>query len=315
MASRLGAVVFAASLVNCYRDAASPVANTAQPLVVASTPHADDLTDPPIDPNPGGRLRTHTTGVLSGAGGRGWAGPSVPSYVPPAVGTLELFLLDQADGGDVALYRSPYNVDSCQLGTATNCTYEVRFYDGTGRMHWQLRLNDVMSRTDQLEVQDLRLSGGVLYFNEACQSYAKEAGGACSSLVAVDPQAKRVLWRTAPLVSNGRFQVRGRYLIAGYGFTAEPDQLALVDRATGRVVQTVPVSSAPEQYALTAKDRLAVQLYSGGTRHYRLDGFDGPAGHLTSLDPAEAAAYGGAGYAGKRYGTYGGVTYGYLPGP
>ena len=304
--------MIATGWIACYRDQAPPVANTASSralaLATAPCPHADDLTDPPIDPNPGGRLRTHTSGVLSGAGRRSWIGPSVPSYVPPAVGKLELFVLDQADGGDLALYREPYNLDSCQLGTATNCASEARFYDGEGHLRWTLRLDDVMSRGDHLEVQDLRLAHGVLYFNEACQSYAQEAGNQCSSLVAVDPRAKRVMWRTPPLVSNGRFRIRGCYLVAGYGFTAEPDKLTLVERATGKLVQAVPVSSAPEQLTMTTRDQLTVQLYSGVTRRYHLDGFDGPNGRLVPLDPPEAIMYGGAGYGGA---AYGGASYGF----
>ena len=33
-------------------------------------------------------------------------------------------------------------------------------------------------------LKNVRYDGGVLYFNEACQSYSKEAQGKCSSIVA-----------------------------------------------------------------------------------------------------------------------------------
>jgi hypothetical protein len=301
----------------CYREGAAPLANAKDPLVQRggqACGRNDDLRHPAFDPSPGGRLRTHTSGPLSGNDRREWAGPAVPGYVPRRTGSLELFLLDPADGGHLAFYRDPYDVGSCTLGGATNCAYEARFYTGGGTLAWSLPLADVMSRPDHLEIQDIRLADGVLYFNEACQSYANEAKNQCSSLVAVDPAARRVIWRTDPLVSNGRFVVRGCYVVAGYGFTAEPDAVFLVDRGTGAIRQKIGVSSAPEQYRFAQPDQLNVTLYAGGTRRYALEGFDTDAGRIRDLDPAE---YGGAGYGGMGYGgaTYGGATYGTPPRP
>ena len=321
------AVVIATATVGaCYREASAPLGNQAEPAAraLATCGRTDDVEHAPVDMSPDGRLRSHIEGSLAGRSGRSWTGPDVPDHIPRQVGTLELFVLDDADGGLLALYREPYELGSCQLGDGTNCAYEVRFYDRAKRMAWALRLNDVLSRPDRLEVQDLRLASGVLYFNEACQGYASEAGGRCSSLVAVDPRGPRgprVLWRTPSLVSNGRFVVRGCYLIAGYGFTAEPDTVSVVDRATGKLVQRIGVSSAPQRYALVTPDRLQVELYSGITRRYRLEGFDGGPAAMISLDPPEpgygGAGYGGAGYGGMGYGGmgYGGMGYGGYPPP
>ncbi len=295
-----------AALVGCYRDTAKPIDSTTRPgnaLAMTGCGSHDDLKAAPIDVMPEGRLRTQSSGVLSGATGRTWEGAPVPDGIPSKQGTLELFLLDKADGGHLAFYREPYNLHSCTLSGATNCAYQVRFYDRRGALQWELALNDVMSRPDQLEVQDLRLADGVLYFNEACQSYSSGANGKCSSLVAVDPRARKVLWRTPPLTSNGRFRIRGCYIIAGYGFTAEPDWLHLVDRGSGTVMQKLFVSSSPEQLTLVGPDRVDVQLYSGITRRFRLDGMDAANGTITAIDPDP---YGGAGYGGA---AYGGATY------
>lgn len=301
----------------CYREAAAPLANAKDPLVqrgAQSCGRHDDLRHPPAEANAGGRLRTHTTGPLSGTDRRDWAGTSIPDFVPQRLGTLELFILDAADGGHLAFYREPYGLGSCALSGATNCAYVAQFYTGSGALSWSLRIGDVMSRPDHLEVQDIRFADGVLYFNEACQSYSRDARGACSSLVAVDPKPRRVLWRTDPLVSNGRFLIRGCYVIAGYGFTAEPDAVSLVDRANGEVVQKIWVSSSPEQYSLVQPDQLQVTLYAGGVRRYALEGIETDAGRLRDLDPAElgGAGYGGIGYGGASYGGvgYGGATYG-----
>lgn len=267
----------------------------------------DDTRNPPLDPQPG-RLRSHVTGSLSAdprrMSGRTWNGEEVPGFIPKTLGTLELFLLDAADSGYLAFYREPYNLQSCQLSGEGNCAYEARHYDGAGHLKWRLPVNDLLSRADHLEVQDIRLSGGVLYFNEGCQSYSQEAEGRCSSLVAVDPVARKVLWRTPPLVSNSRFVVRGCYLVAGYGFTAEPDHVFLVSRGTGKVLQEVLVASAPERMTLVGRDQLDVEIYSGVVGRFRLVDFDGPNGKLQLVD--DDPSFGGAAYAGA---SYGGATY------
>lgn len=296
------------ALAGCYRESTAPIDNATKPvgyaLAASSCGAHDDLAVAPADTFPGGRLRSQINGVLSGATGRIWAGAPVPASIPTKIGTLELFILDKADGGRLAFYRDPYNLSSCTLGGAANCAYVVRFYDKRGAMQWELGLNDLMSRADHLEVQDIRLADGVLYFNEACQSYSSGANGKCSSLVAVDPRAGKVLWRTAPLTSNGRFRLRGCYIVAGYGFTAEPDALYLVERSSGTVLQKLFVSSSPEQLDLVGPDRLDVQLYSGVRRKFRLDGMDAGNGAIVALD---SDPFGGNGYGGA---TYGGMGYG-----
>lgn len=298
-------VVGCVMLAGCYREGPPPLANARDPLVQRGGQvcgRNDDLRYPPLETSEDGRLRTHTVGPLSGTDRREWAGRAIPAFVPRTLGTLELFLLDRADGGHLAFYREPYDLGSCTLGGTANCAYVAQYYTAVGTLAWSLQLGEMMSRGDTLEVQDIRLADGVLYFNEACQSYSKDARGACSSLVAVDPMARRVLWRTAPLVSNGRFVIRGCYIVAGYGFTAEPDAVVLVDRGTGAVRQKIGVSSAPERYTLVQPGQLDVRLYAGGTRRYALEGFDTDAARLRDLDLPEAGSYGGA--------SYGGVTYG-----
>jgi hypothetical protein len=283
------------------------------PLEALSCSPLDDTRSPPLDPQPG-RLRSHVTGPLSAdprrMSGRTWNGDELPVFVPRMAGTLELFLLDTADSGYLAFYREPYNLQSCQLSGSGNCAYEARHYDTRGQLKWRLSLNALLSRADHLEIQDLRLAGGVLYFNEACQSYAQEAGGQCSSLVAVDPVARKVLWRTPPLVSNGRFVVRGCYLVAGYGFTAEADHVSLVSRTGGQVLQQIPLASAPEKMTLVGRDQLDVEIYSGAVGRFRLIDFDGASGRLQLLD--EDPSFGGAAYGGAAYGgaSYGGASYG-----
>jgi len=108
---------------------------------------------------------------------------------------------------------------------------------------------------------------GRLYFNEACQTYSREAGGECSSLLRVDPVQGTVDWRTAPLVSNNIILLHGEHVVAGYGFTAVPDTLFLIDRATGRILDRQPLDSA-HSYLEFVGDELVVvtsnQVYTFG---------------------------------------------------
>ncbi len=298
--------------LGCYRDSAPTVSNRGdEPLATAPSGcgKTDDVDVALVDPSPEARMRAHVQGPLSARDRRSWNGPEVPDAIPRKLGTMELFLADYADGGILAMYRDPYGHASCTLGGANNCATEAHLYSEAGVLAWSLPLAAVMSRPDQLEIQDIRLADGVLYFNEACQSYARYAHGECSSLVAVDPIAQRVLWRTPPLVSNGRFRLVGCYLISGYGFTDEDDHLVLVDRATGAVRQRLSVSSAPQVFRTPDRNSLDVSLYSGIVRYFKLEGMTGPAGRIEAIggDPGfGGATYGGLGYGGVGYG---GATY------
>lgn len=290
----------------CYRGDPAPTTPSTSAMVQTPECNTDnDLAHPVRDPHEG-RLRVHSTAPLTvvrgRASGKNWVGPPIPDYVPKKLDTLDLMLMDEVEGGVLALYREPYNVGSCQLRDDSNCAYAVRRYRD-GKVAWALDLDRLFTRTDHLEVQDIRLSGDVLYFNEACQTYSNEAGGDCSSLVAVDPRTGRVLWRTPTLTSNNRFVVESCFIIAGYGFTGEPDELSLIDRATGAVLQRVPVATAPERYTLV-DGRIDVTLYSGSVRRFKLDG---AARKLVALDPEDPDLYGGAAYGGA---AYGGATYG-----
>lgn len=260
------------------QPAASP---SAQPLQMAQpTASADRRGGGLVVPaNPrqaaeddaGKRLRTHVEGPLAHGDTRTWVGPPVPAHVELMPDEYqELFLLDPvapADGGGhFAFYREPYGppeaADRCGAKDAKlNCEYTIRHYTPDGKVRFSLPLAGALSKTHHLEVQDIRYDGGVVYFNEACQSYAKEAKNKCSSLVALDPVANKVLWRTKPLVSNSRMAVLPNEILTGYGFTNEPDFLHLVDRKTGQVLAKAKVSTAAQTYQPTEADTFAVTLH------------------------------------------------------
>ena len=88
--------------------------------------------------------------------------------------------------------------------------------------------------------------GNVLYVSTAHRTYAASSGGRNAYLTAIDVGSRVLPWRSAPLVANAdTFEVVGDRIVAGYGFTAEPDRLYLLDRGTGAVTGGIPLGVRP----------------------------------------------------------------------
>ena len=103
--------------------------------------------------------------------------------------------------------------------------------------------------------------GGVLYVETTHLGYASTSKGRNAYLTALDIATGRILWRTPGLVANAQtFVVTGNLIVSGYGFTAEPDYLYLIDRRTGRVRDRLAVPSGPERIVLQ-DGRLKVRTY------------------------------------------------------
>ena len=103
--------------------------------------------------------------------------------------------------------------------------------------------------------------GRVLYVSHAHRTYAKETGGKNAYLAAIDLDRRELRWRSPALVANARnFLVQGDLIVSGYGFTAEPDYVYLVDAGTGAVQGRHKVKSGPEILALH-EGRLHVRCY------------------------------------------------------
>ncbi len=88
---------------------------------------------------------------------------------------------------------------------------------------------------------------GVLFVSSGHFGYAKESGGRTAYLSALDLSSGELLWRSDPLVANARnFLYKDGYIISGYGFTAEPDFLFVVDAKTGETVTKIKLRKGPE---------------------------------------------------------------------
>jgi hypothetical protein len=194
---------------------------------------------------------------------------SAPFYVvreiertlaPEQTDTLRLELADSTAAGWFALYASPLNI-----GSYTNQEFRVRLYKPTAtdtastteqNVAFELTLNDFFTRNDYLEVQDVRYDApsGLVFFNEACITYAKDADGKCSSLMCVNPVTKKIVWSTPPLVSNNMFLLLDDVIVCGYGFTAEKDYAYTLDKLTGKILTKTFLESAADYFEV--KDRV-----------------------------------------------------------
>jgi hypothetical protein len=56
------------------------------------------------------------------------------------------------------------------------------------------------------------------------------------------------------------FLVRGDYIITGYGFTAEPDYLYVLDRRTGKTLSRIRLRTGPS-YVIEKAGKLYVRTY------------------------------------------------------
>jgi hypothetical protein len=236
----------------------------------------------PMRPAGGKRLRSHTHD--SHHLGDHWAGPPVPAFIPLTSGGARLDVLERVGKFHVALYRETYDAlwSRADSSSWTNRKYDIRIFDCNGKSVARITPNDFFSRKDHLEVQDVRFDGKrTVYFNEACQTYSRQAGGRCSSLVAVDVITKKVKWRSWPKRSNNVFLLHGDYIIAGYGFTGEASSLHMIRRSDGRVVtsKSLRVNVFPggnhDSLAVQSDGALRVGVYeSDKDLLFRLTGFD-----------------------------------------
>ena len=97
------------------------------------------------------------------------------------------------------------------------------------------------------EVSNAHIIGDILYIHHGHNTYAYSSGGKNAYISAIDLKYGKVLWTSAPLTSNCNFIIVDNTIICGYGFSAEPDYLYLVDISTGQRRQTLKVASGPDK--------------------------------------------------------------------
>ncbi len=113
-----------------------------------------------------------------------------------------------------------------------------------------------------MRVQWAAIMDNILYISSGHSTYAKSSNGINAFVTAIDLSDYKILWQSDPLVSNaGNFEVIGDNIVCGYGFTAEPDYLYVLDRYTGKKVQTLKLASGPS-YIIQKDEKLYVRTYN-----------------------------------------------------
>ena len=108
----------------------------------------------------------------------------------------------------------------------------------------------VPTETITHEIMFALARGGTLYVEHTNLMYAKDNKGQNAFISALDLATGDLAWRSQPLVANGRnFVLLRGAVVCGYGFTAEPDFLYVLNGATGAVAQRLSVHSGPDYFA------------------------------------------------------------------
>lgn len=111
------------------------------------------------------------------------------------------------------------------------------------------------------ELRWAQVRDGVLFACTNHRTYAASSGGLNAFITAIELSSGERLWQSAPLVCNAMdFLVRDGWIITGYGFTAEPDFLYVLDARTGEIASKTKIGSGPE-FILEKDGQLHVRTY------------------------------------------------------
>lgn len=101
----------------------------------------------------------------------------------------------------------------------------------------------------------------VLYIAVAHNTYT-ESCPHTGYIVAIDLNDTSVIWKSAPCMTNGRtFEIIDNTIVCGYGFTAEPDYLNLINRLDGSLIEQIPLKSMAD-YIIRKDNILYVRTYN-----------------------------------------------------
>ena len=101
----------------------------------------------------------------------------------------------------------------------------------------------------------------VLYVSHTHSTYASYSKGMNGYITAIDLSDNHILWTSKPLVNNaGNFEVVDNSIICGYGFSAEPDFLYVLDRSNGRQQSKISLDSGPD-YIIRKDNVIYVRTY------------------------------------------------------
>jgi hypothetical protein len=216
---------------------------------------------PPVaDVRPSGELRLGLVSSRAREPGPGAGWPAAPAWAPESFAGKPLLTAIRQAGKIFLVYGPDF----------ASARYLVAADPRTGRLRYAFDFVNYayapeIAPGDREFVYEqpvwAREADGVLYVETAHMTYARSSGNRNAYVTAIDLRTRKVLWQSPALVANARtFVLAGETIVTGYGFTAEPDFLYLLDRRTGRVLDRLAVPTGPETIALHG-DRLTVRTY------------------------------------------------------
>lgn len=182
-----------------------------------------------------------------------------PAFVPPTVGGHPLVRLIDQGGTLTALYGDGYDAS----------VVVVYAPDGHVRGAWDV--GAWLTPAQAVRGDELYVHAGVrwawvvedvLYLATSHRTYASSSYGKNAYITAIDVATGDLRWRSDPLVCNAQsFVVIRDAIVCGYGFTAEPDSMVLLDRADGHLLGRTKLKTGPDYFVL-ADDKLYVRTYN-----------------------------------------------------
>lgn len=105
------------------------------------------------------------------------------------------------------------------------------------------------------------INDGILYISTGHRTYS-DSCPETGYITAIDIETGKVLWKSAPRMCNSdTFAIVGNAIVCGYGFTAEPDFLNVIDIRTGSFLKRYDVKNAVD-YVVFKNEKLYVRTYS-----------------------------------------------------
>ena len=96
-------------------------------------------------------------------------------------------------------------------------------------------------------VSEIEIEGNIMYVSHGGGGYSNEFGYQTGYISAINILTDEIIWTTPPMTNNSsKIAIVGNSIIAGYGFTAEPDFLYVIDKYCGQRVQKIPVKTAAD---------------------------------------------------------------------
>jgi hypothetical protein len=184
---------------------------------------------------------------------------NLPPEIPPSFGNDRIVEAIRDQGRAILMYASDYSGGRYVLVLDRNRKV-VSAFDFAS---WSRAPKDRPSESmfTEQRVNWALVRDGVLFVSTGHRTYAKSSGGQNAYISAVNLETGELYWRSAPLVANAaNFVLHDGYIITGYGFTAEPDFMYVLDAKTGKTVSKVKVRSGPS-VILEKGGRLFVRTY------------------------------------------------------